>query len=276
MQENCCAEIDLKGVSSKRYKYEQELAARFLSGGVLIFLHIPRCAGRTLRDIFRRQIGSGKRHRALCEGVKSFVKRPLGERHKANSLRGHTFYGVHKWMREPHVYVTLLREPIERALSFYYWFKQKQNLPFSKAVRELELGEFVSLRLADSYVSNVMTKLLSGAYTQQGAFGVIQGEYALDSITDDNILEIAKANLHNEFIFDLVEKFRDRGEERFGKLLRWRKAKRDADGHINPHPSVEEIDLETIKIIKQKNQMDIALYEYAKDILEGNEQWLAG
>jgi hypothetical protein len=102
--------------------------------GILIFLHIPKTAGTSFNHILRDIYG------------KSFYRvKPGGKWRKAKRLpvstrcvTGHMPYGIHKkWKLEDFQYVTLLRYPVDRIISLW-WFKKEYSDSISSTGAEAE------------------------------------------------------------------------------------------------------------------------------------------
>ncbi|WP_439598345.1 sulfotransferase family 2 domain-containing protein [Falsiroseomonas sp.] len=93
-----------------------------------VFLHVPKTAGSTLRTVLSRQYGA--RH-VLYFDLGAGDPRPMAEvlgelraRVGPRDIRlftGHQYLGLHEALREPCLYFTLLRDPVERALSEYFY-----------------------------------------------------------------------------------------------------------------------------------------------------------
>src|SRR5436853_3070408 len=94
----------------------------------IIFTHIPRSGGTTLARILEQQYRSdeqfffyvrqkgGNTDEALAEFAGLLDER----RKKLKLLFGHTSYGIHAGY-ENYTYITMLRNPVERAISYYYY-----------------------------------------------------------------------------------------------------------------------------------------------------------
>src|SRR5437879_13316375 len=91
----------------------------------LIFLHIPKTAGTTLNRIIEWQYSpfaiftmDPYRIRATAERLKRL---PEGLRRRLRVVRGHMLYGLHECLRQGDSYLTMLRDPVVRALAAYYF-----------------------------------------------------------------------------------------------------------------------------------------------------------
>ena len=87
---------------------------------ILIFLHIPKVGGMTLSKILERHYSpaqtlnfdAGDNQQTRFEAI------PAPQRARSRLIKGHLFFGLHRCIEGPSVYVTFLREPIEREILF--------------------------------------------------------------------------------------------------------------------------------------------------------------
>ena len=91
----------------------------------VLFLHNAKTAGRTLMDYLRHVYGPKEFFwpTSLYDIARFAIQPPPGVR-ELRFVGGHFNFGFH----EPHfskfVYFTLLREPVDRVASFYYYRKR--------------------------------------------------------------------------------------------------------------------------------------------------------
>jgi hypothetical protein len=93
-----------------------------------VFLHIPKASGTTIRTIISREYGSAStayyepetetfEHR---ESPETYLAKRLAEGN-VRLITGHLRYGIHEFLRQPCRYFSMVRDPIERALSEYFY-----------------------------------------------------------------------------------------------------------------------------------------------------------
>lgn len=92
--------------------------------GRIIFLHIPRTGGMSLRNVMDKVYGDRvSRLDPWCE-AKTLPKISPAAQSK-HAFYGHSIFGMHKVISGPTSYITILREPAARLLSEYrrnnYW-----------------------------------------------------------------------------------------------------------------------------------------------------------
>lgn len=131
----------------------------------VIFLHIHKCAGLTLKHLLRRQHGPHlmSRMRARLSRQKPM---PAAESLKktAESARyfaGHFGYGLHEVVDFPTQYVTFLREPKSRLISLYDYSRSFPKAFYHRQASQGSLFDFVTSGLVFE-TDNGMTRFLVG------------------------------------------------------------------------------------------------------------------
>jgi hypothetical protein len=202
---------------------------------IVIFLHIPKTGGGTLSQIINRQ------------------------NQKKIKLVGHRFFGVHKNCPQINfTYITLLRNPVERLISLFYFC--------CNAIRTNEIRDwFRNTTLAD-YVTNEecdFCKSLPWGYSTAN----LQTRMISGKVVEAD-LEMAKNNLKNYFsVVGITERF-DESLKVFQKKLGW-KINGYSKENVTPNkPALAEIPAEIIEIIKSKNEKDLELYQFANQLLD--------
>ncbi len=228
---------------------------------VIIFQHIPKTAGTTLRYIIQYQFppssicelyGSSGPHVERINKLKNLSE---SQRKKIKIINTHLGFGLHKFMSQPYTYITFLREPIERVISMYYYYQKTKNPIF----QHLSLQEFVQTYGA---VQNGMTKNLSGVTLKRQ---LLQPKDKDKVPFSEENLDIAKKNLQTHFkLVGISEKF-DESLMLLKRILGWKIPLHDKS---NVSKRARDIPQETLSLIEKLNQFDLQLYEYAKLVFE--------
>jgi len=224
---------------------------------LIIFLHLPKTAGTTLARIIDRQYDS--------IAILSLYGSMLGEelatipQNQMDRLRivtGHLYFGAHAFSSRPGTYVTMLREPIDRVISHYYFVRHEPSNYLYDLARKMSLKEFVE-SCGKQEPNNDQTRLLAG-----------RGHTVRFGICSDEMLDIAKRNLTEHFaVVGISEEF-DRSLILMKRILGWRNpfySKQNVGQH---RPRKEDIPLETLRVIETHNTLDIELYRYAKELFQ--------
>ncbi|MGH2536600.1 MAG: hypothetical protein ACRDHL_04320 [Candidatus Promineifilaceae bacterium] len=232
---------------------------------VVLFLHIPKTAGVTLNAILDREYGRGsiytfQRGRSyLAASIAHFRGLPDGVRNGYLVLRGHVPFGMHAWLEGPSIYISLVRQPVARAISHYAYVLARPDhlLHAQVAAGRMSLLEYatggVNLEL-----DNGQVRLLSGVGDAAG-FGEV----------GEDQLRQALSNLEGHFaLAGLTERF-DEAALLLSHKLDWQRlplyAPRNVASRRRPRPAVEAA---TRRAIQAANALDSRLYEAVKERFE--------
>ena len=249
-----------------RNRDEKMSTSNNVDARTLIFLHIPKAAGITLREIIQKQYGPqyvatiSAPDEEVYQEVKSLV---LEERQNLKVIQGHMPFGIHQLIKQPSTYITMLREPIDRIISFYYYVLQSPDNGHYHAVTTLGLS------LADYIQSGLLE---DNGQTRRIA-GLVQplrrsvGSRPKVKCTRETF-EIAKRNLEEHFsVVGIVEMFYESLwmiKKEFGWKLPFFVNRNVTRSRL----AVGEIPKETLELIKNHTIIDQELYEYARSLCE--------
>lgn len=244
----------------------------------IIFLHIPKTAGRTLNNIIRRQYepdvifsnGRAVTSRLGSDWEKTpaelrwkiskeiLAQLPELEKRKIKIVFGHMNFGRHELLPQPCTYITILRDPIDRIISHYYHIlrMKEHHLYDIITTHKMSVGDFLKSGVTFT-VDNGQTRMISGVGDSPG-YG---------KCTSD-ILQTAKSNLEKHFsIVGLTGEF-NKTLVLLKRTLNWNINSYQKRNVTQNRPSLKEISKKDRQIIEEYNQLDIELYEYAKQLFK--------
>lgn len=213
----------------------------------LIFLHIPKTAGTSLRLTIAQQYPVAATYEYYQSQSKPLLEE-LSHRQRAaiRLMSSHEPFGTHdKYLTPPVHYLTMLRQPSERLISQYYYDKRRARDQAANINSSL-LHYMEGLTRINE--DNLQVRLLSG----QGEMGMVT----------DKSLEIARANLlAPSMTFGLVERYAESlllMTRQFG----WQNV-RLTRKNVTQRPHVDAIDEATRHAIVEHQRYDLALYAEA-------------
>ncbi|MEX2457746.1 MAG: hypothetical protein WD770_02025 [Actinomycetota bacterium] len=237
----------------------------------LIFLHVPKTGGLTLRWIMRRELGRrrvltppGRKdaHRAeyvryleeggapplapLREYVDGLLRLPPQRLAAVRGLVGHFWFGLHEELPGPSAYLTVLRDPIDRILSTYHHRSTRHGL-------SLSVEEYIRSE-RDVQMDNNQVRRLAATLDLDTRVGPCTPE----------MLARAKRNLERSFVaVGLTERY-----DEFLLLLRarlgWRRVTYERMNTSQGRPRREDLSAGALRILEDHNRHDLELLEHVR------------
>jgi hypothetical protein len=226
---------------------------------VFIFLHLPKTAGTTFREILDRQYPPGQiLNFDGNEAAAEATVRMLGPEQLAalRIIRGHLPYGLHRALGRPARYLTILRDPVERVISLYFhvWRNHHHYCHAQVGEGKMPLIEFVRGGLTLE-TDNAQARMLAGP--EQLPFGTC-GQSLLDTVRE---------NLARDFdLIGLTEAF----EETVlvaREVLGWRRWPCFAHRNVGWNKGLASVSDADQKIVREFNWVDQAVYDEARKML---------
>jgi hypothetical protein len=228
----------------------------------IAFVHIPRTGGMTFGRVLESLYDGcnikkfyGDASRSVVNGkIDEFTRLNCEQKNAFAVLKGHFIYGFDREL-DGFQYVTLLRRPFERLVSYYFYaLKNATNYLHPYLVqRKVKLEEFLTSDLSIE-LDNYQVRAISGA-----SFSSVRAR-----VTQEH-LELAKQNLAERFAsFGLIESF-DESMLLFSRLFGWRLPSYEPQNLLS-YPKGASISTDCVEAVATKNRFDLALYQYAEEL----------
>ena len=218
---------------------------------MLIYVHIPKCAGSTMFVFMKKQ------YKLLqIKSWHGFKWNSVGKH--VECLFGHFPYGIHQNLNSAfhkYDYFTFLRDPVNRVISLYYFIQKREDNKAQSEFLEKSLDELILSNTRAAF-DNDMVRFIAGRDDI--------GMYPPASKVTRDDLEKAKENLRLFKGIGFVETF-DKSFKQFGAALHWNTTTYEKT-LVREHPSKQELEPKTLSLIEERTQLDLELYNYAKSL----------
>lgn len=250
---------------------------------IILYLHIPKTGGTTLRKFqlynnyhtkhrFKAEIFAGKTR--LNDGIFYYpvgfynkdqnlaVPRPMRRalaRKDIRAVTGHFCFGVHRYLAGPSTYITLVRNPVDRIVSLYYhirrWASPDPGLHAKIISQGTSLDEFVT-NFSLRELFNDQTRRISGCEPQEGR----QSKLALNKARD---------NLRQHFsVVGVTERFNET-LILLKRIFGWTEDLRYYPKHVTRgRPTSGDLPPSSVAAIMERNESDLELHRFALELLD--------
>jgi hypothetical protein len=230
---------------------------------IIIFQHIGKTAGTTLANVLTRLYpaedvyvtGPDPRER-----MRELLAMPPSKRNSYRLIHGHMSFGLHHHLDRPARYVTMLREPLDRLISDFWFQKQKQGAGEDLDVQvddfQRHIRAFESTKLDNYYV-----RWLCGL---PGDVEAYKGPSFEVGTVDDRLFERARSNLERHFLFVGVSDLFGQSALLLGRALRRRVYWWVSHNRTRRRPRRSQIDPSVADRFTELNRYDYQLYYLAR------------
>jgi hypothetical protein len=218
-----------------------------------IFLHIPKTGGMSVRTALKWIYGPGAVHRLPSDpaALEAWIEDGGPEQVSAGDLvTGHVAYGIHEHLDGPCRSVTILRHPIRRVVSHYYYHRAR----------------YPDTRLA----ALSLTAFLDSDHRIAAANRQVRFLSAADPADDpEAALESAKARIRDDLAAVGLTERLDASLLLFRRRLGWTRPPFYVSRKVNvDRPAVEDLPDDTVEAVRAHNRLDLALYRFAREQFE--------
>lgn len=220
-----------------------------------IFLHIHKTGGTTLSHALRWGTGFARRHWTDPGDTNADSYRSLSgaERDKIGLLQGHFLYGVHEEVPGESAYISMLRNPVERIISAYYY--TIETFP-GTYIRDMSLEAFGAGKSIHRQ-KNSQARRIAGLTPEKA-----------EEMSDDELFERATQHVKEEFAcLGVLERY-DESLVLMRHALDWPLYPLYVREKTTARPRGEEVPSSTRRALADTNAVDVRLYRWARKRLD--------
>lgn len=227
----------------------------------ILFDHLPKCGGSSLAEYLeahypRRLIFTiDGRNFAASAGSFKALSRP--QRHRYDLVKGHLAHELLDYVHPECLKVTVLREPVDRIVSHYYFAKSDAQHYLNSRILEsdLSLEEYATSDLSDE-LRNWYTTHFSGLTVAEAEQSPEQTVAAAVDVVLQRYDIIGFLDEFDSFTSTLKDQAMFRHEYQNKRI------------NVTPNrPSLENIPRSTLDRIEEVNNLDIAFFRKIRAIL---------
>lgn len=230
-----------------------------LDGYCLVFLHIGKTGGTTLRNVLEREYPDEAIYEVDDDAVDAAIKRledlPPERKRGLRLVQGHVGFGIHEALPQRVQYVTMVRDPVRRILSHYHYIRLNPQ----HHLHERVAGEGMSL---EEFARGASPVEPTGVQVRK-----LAGLDAGDPVGPDAV-DAAISNLEDHFLHVGVT-------ERFDESLLLLKDKISLSSasyarrnQTPKRPTKEDTPEGTLDVLREETQHEREVYEHANRLLD--------
>lgn len=253
----------------RRYRLEED--------DQLVLIHVPKTAGTTLTRLVMRHFSEERvcpaRHWDTMPEWRGMPGRKnLSEMDEDLAqyqyFTGHFRYDIGRLLPKKPIYITILRDPVERVMSLYKYICRQESHPLYDQVIEMSLQEFAAWDVPHKRGEN-KNRYVFDLGTRFDIKRPCDIKSVVPVCTD--LETIAKKRLGGFAFVGLAERF-NHSVLLLSYILHWEPILHFENYNVAPTPtSRDDLSREALETITENNQEDVRLYEYGKAIFE--RQW---
>lgn len=240
----------------------------------LYYLHIPKTAGTSLISFLDNQFDPSE----ICPAqlLPDLFDLPRSGLSRYKFFRGHLWHGLNTYLNKDLAYITMLRDPVQRTVSWYsHVCREPHAYRHDRAVNEnWSLLDFVTDEATNWDLVNAQTLFLAVdldydklAKDPVGYGQAVVRDYAARK-SDRELLELAKTRLEQCVFVGLAERMRESLQllcHKLGFYPRIEERKLNVSGN---RPPADALSGETLAAINRITELDRELYDWAAPIFQ--------
>jgi hypothetical protein len=231
----------------------------------VVFVHIPKTAGSTLNAVIDANYETDQIVQVetpVRENVERLCALSPQKQTRIRVVRGHGTMGMHRAWANPCLYVTLLRDPVDRVVSQFYFLRASKTHPLGVRIRDegMTIEQYIEDKM-NLQMDNGQVRALSGMGNGVGhdvAFGECTAR----------MLDMARQGIDELFYFIGLQEAFELSLERLAERLSWSIPALERKKVTHDRPDVGALSDTARALILEHNALDVALYDHARKRFE--------
>jgi len=224
----------------------------------ILFDHLPKCGGSALNAYLKAHYP--RRRTFATDGytpivsVDEFKKLPERKRYSYDLVKGHLAHELLDFVHPECVKVTVLREPVERIVSHYYYAKRNPAHYLHGKIHDSDMG-------LEEYASSDLSGELRNWYTTHYSGMTAEDAESCPEESVANAFEVVNRYDVVGFL-DNFPTFAETLRSLANLRCEYQNVKVNA---TEDRPALDRVDPAALATIQQVNHLDIALYQKIRD-----------
>jgi hypothetical protein len=241
---------------------------RLTDDDLIYFVHIPRTGGTTFHELLASRFPAdrcrkGGSRREVAEDLRRAAPSELA---RLRLISGHHDTNVTALLGRRPFFVTMLREPVARTMSWHEILKKMPEHPLHHAACTMTFLEFLGTREAAAE-ANRQTRQIAGAMDVPSGRSLPSG---------GTLLDLARECLADFAFFGLRERYED-SLRLLAHTFAWKPFPKppvlNASGAVNHRLRLGPRELE---LVQERNVLDLELWSYARRLFRERLETPAG
>ena len=239
---------------------------------VLVFTHFPKTGGTTLHKILVEKFPKGK-----TIHIEAFLEMSYEKRDEFDYITGHIPPCIHDFISRHCRYIILLREPLERVISDYYFILTNPRNPMYEKynIEKVTLEEHLERQIKYSGNTAIMNFLLYPNPKDTANIPGIKRWRGFYPYSMNEMIEESKRKLREDFFqVGILERFGDFVfllSRKLGWEVPYYRIKNRNHGRPKTADALDTIDTNLLSRFYEAYSPEYEIYEYARSIFE--EEW---
>lgn len=228
----------------------------------LIFLHLPKTAGSSLTDVLEQQFPPERSYSTSFSAhhpggsLEGFHALSPGQLAQIDFLYGHMPYGLHEKLPHAAECITMLREPVRRVVSNYFFEGREPSSAIYDRVHSgaMDIEAYLDF-IRDLGIDNIQTRMIAGIYDPAGGPPMTK-----------EILARAQENLEKHFVLVGLQEAFDDSYLMLRLRYGWRYTDYPRHGVAPRSHRRSAVPDHVLERIACEHSYDAALYEFARKL----------